>query len=119
MTKGAMGNLANRYRAVLKKCHLMMVFGSLAIAGVFIMVDWSTTLVADLNYIIDTDIHWNDYLYQNYQTRVRTLHDGDTLIINNNTTLIFDFTNYLSATDFGNGGTIIYSMDYIIWTATI
>lgn len=37
MTKGAMGNLVNRYRAVLKKCHLLNVFGSLAIAGMLVM----------------------------------------------------------------------------------
>ena len=107
MTKGAIGNLANRYRAVLKE------FASLAIAGVLIMVDWSTTLAVDLNYIIDTDTHWNDYLYQNYQNRARVLHGGDTLTINNNATVTFDFANPSSATEFGNGGTIIYSMDYI------
>ena len=33
LTKGAIGNLINRYKAVLKKCHLMNTFGSLAVAG--------------------------------------------------------------------------------------
>ena len=33
LTKGAIGNLVNRYRAVLKKCRLINVFGSLAVAG--------------------------------------------------------------------------------------
>lgn len=33
LTKGAIGNLVNRYRAVLKKCHLINVFGSLAVAA--------------------------------------------------------------------------------------
>lgn len=37
LTKGAIGNLINRYRAVLKKCHLMNVFGSLAVAGMLVM----------------------------------------------------------------------------------
>lgn len=37
LSKGAVGNLVNRYRAVLKKCHLMNVFGSLAVAGMLIM----------------------------------------------------------------------------------
>lgn len=32
-TKGAIGNLINRYRAVLKKCNLLNTFGSLAIAS--------------------------------------------------------------------------------------
>lgn len=33
LTKGAIGNLINRYKAVLKKCHLINVFGSLAVAA--------------------------------------------------------------------------------------
>uniref|UniRef100_UPI00307AA64B beta strand repeat-containing protein n=1 Tax=Desulfovibrio sp. TaxID=885 RepID=UPI00307AA64B len=37
LTKGAIGNLINRYKAVLKKCHLMNTFGSLAVAGMLIM----------------------------------------------------------------------------------
>ena len=37
MTKGAMGNLANRYRAVLKKCCLINTFGSLAVAAMLVM----------------------------------------------------------------------------------
>ncbi len=36
-TKGAIGNLINRYRAVLRKCRLLNVFGSLAVAGMLIM----------------------------------------------------------------------------------
>ena len=37
LSKGAVGNLVNRYRAVLKKCHLMNVFGSLAVAALITM----------------------------------------------------------------------------------
>ena len=37
LTKGAIGNLINRYRAVLKKCHLLNVFGSLAMAGMLVI----------------------------------------------------------------------------------
>ncbi|MBQ4567184.1 MAG: autotransporter domain-containing protein [Desulfovibrio sp.] len=36
-TQGAIGNLINRYRAVLKKCRLLNVFGSLAVAGLLVM----------------------------------------------------------------------------------
>ena len=36
-TKGAIGNLINRYRAVLKKCHLLNTFGSLAVASMLVM----------------------------------------------------------------------------------
>ena len=37
LTKGAIGNLVNRYRAVLKKCNLIKTFGSLAIASMLVM----------------------------------------------------------------------------------
>ena len=37
LTQGAIGNLINRYRAVLKKCHLINTFGSLAVASMLVM----------------------------------------------------------------------------------
>ena len=37
MTKGAIGNLLNRYRAVLKKYHLINTFGSLTVAAMLVM----------------------------------------------------------------------------------
>ncbi|WP_446425036.1 hypothetical protein [Mailhella sp.] len=37
LTKGAIGNLINRYRAVLKKCNLINTFGSLAVASMLVM----------------------------------------------------------------------------------
>ena len=37
MTKGAIGNLINKYKTVLKKCRIMNVFGSLAVAGMLVM----------------------------------------------------------------------------------
>lgn len=37
LTKGAIGNLLNRYRAVLKKCCLINVFGSMAVASLLVM----------------------------------------------------------------------------------
>lgn len=36
-TKKVIGNLLNRYRAVLKKCHLLNTFGTLALASAFIL----------------------------------------------------------------------------------
>ena len=37
LTKGAIGNLINRYRAVLKKCNLINTFGSLAVASMLVL----------------------------------------------------------------------------------
>lgn len=47
LTKGAIGNLINRYKAVLKKCHLMNTFGSLAVAGMLIMGGAGMATAAD------------------------------------------------------------------------
>ena len=33
LTKGAIGNLVNKYRSVLKKCRLLNLFGTLALTG--------------------------------------------------------------------------------------
>lgn len=50
LTKGAIGNLVNKYRAVLKKCGLLNVFGSLAVVGA--LVPGGAGLAAAAN--------WND-----------------------------------------------------------
>ena len=47
LTKGAIGNLINRYKAVLKKCHLMNTFGSLAVAGMLVMGGAGVAMAAD------------------------------------------------------------------------
>ncbi len=46
-TKGAIGNLLNRYRAVLKKCHLLNTFGSLAVASMLVMGGVGVAQAAD------------------------------------------------------------------------
>ena len=48
LTKGAIGNLINRYKAVLKKCHLMNTFGSLAVAGMLVMGGAGMAAAADV-----------------------------------------------------------------------
>ena len=51
LTKGAIGNLVNKYRAVLKKCRLLNIFGTLALAGA-LTVGAAGMAVAAVN--------WND-----------------------------------------------------------
>ncbi len=63
LTKGAIGNLINRYKAVLKKCHLMNTFGSLAVAGMLVMggagvavaTDTTSTPAAKSQIVINKD----------------------------------------------------------------
>ena len=50
LSKGAVGNLVNRYRAVLKKCHLMNVFGSLAVAALITMGGSVALAASDVAY---------------------------------------------------------------------
>ena len=50
LTKGAIGNLINRYKAVLKKCTLINVFGSLAVASMLVMGGASAASAADQDY---------------------------------------------------------------------
>ena len=54
LTKGAIGNLINRYKAVLKKCHLLNVFGSLAVAGMLVMGIPQHIAAADISFTDDT-----------------------------------------------------------------
>lgn len=55
LTKGAIGNLINRYKAVLKKCHLMNTFGSLAVAGMLVMGGAGVAGATTAGIIITTD----------------------------------------------------------------
>ncbi len=47
-TRGAIGNLINRYRAVLKKCHLLNTFGSLALAGMLVLGGATVSVAANV-----------------------------------------------------------------------
>lgn len=64
LTKGAIGNLINRYKAVLKKCHLLNVFGSLAVAGMLVMGGAAAAGAADVtwNYANDITVNTGDKL---------------------------------------------------------
>jgi len=46
LTKGAIGNLINRYKAVLTKCNLINVFGSLAVASMLVAGSTGMALAA-------------------------------------------------------------------------
>ncbi len=64
-TRGAIGNLINRYRAVLKKCHLLNTFGSLALAGMLVLGGANTSLAADLT--ITDVVGSNEWYYGSNQ----------------------------------------------------
>ena len=65
LTKGAIGNLINRYRAVLKKCHLLNVFGSLAVAGMLVMGGAAAAGAATWTQSDGTRGEWNNGVVDN------------------------------------------------------
>lgn len=50
-TKKAIGNLLNRYRAVLKKCHLLNTFGTLALASALMAAGAGSALAASWGWV--------------------------------------------------------------------
>ena len=79
LTKGAIGNLINRYKAVLKKCHLLNVFGSLAVAGMLVMGGAAAAGAADVASVGGMN-------YDSLAAAVSAARPGDTV------TLLQDFT---------------------------
>lgn len=60
-TKNAIGNLINRYRAVLKKCTLLNTFGTLAVAGMLLMGSAGIASAGNLTHTV-TDANQNTTL---------------------------------------------------------
>ncbi len=97
LTKGAIGNLVNRYKAVLAKCNLINTFGSLAVAAALVLggagVANAETIALEGDKNIDNSIGmvWDDI-----EKKVKTFNrdylncnlDGSTLTIKNTTNKI-------------------------------
>ena len=100
LTKGAIGNLINRYKAVLKKCHLMNVFGSLAVAAMLVMGGAGGAAAAEFtppgdwwespeNIILTAGEEWtlDSERHENVQTRFIIIHAGASMILKNGSRL--------------------------------
>lgn len=77
LTKGAIGNLINRYKAVLKKCHLMNTFGSLAVAGMLVMGGAGVAVAADPDWGTANEPNTTGYTWTGKET---VTHTGDVYI---------------------------------------
>ena len=77
LTKGAIGNLINRYKAVLKKCHLMNTFGSLAVAGMLVMGGAGVAVAADPDWGTANEPNTTGYTWTGEET---VTHTGDVYI---------------------------------------
>lgn len=91
LTKGAIGNLINRYKAVLKKCHLMNTFGSLAVAGMLVMGGAAAAGAADVETI--TPAQDSKILYYNGNLYFADDTPTDTVVKNDDDTITAKLTN--------------------------
>ena len=73
-TKGAIGNLLNRYRAVLKKCHLLNTFGALVVVGMFSLATPSISFAVDVASVNGTN-------YSSLADAVNAANAGDTVTL--------------------------------------
>lgn len=80
LTKGAIGNLINRYKAVLKKCHLLNVFGSLAVAGMLVMGGAAAAGAAQWQDMPDNPTITIDQ--PNQQNNYADVEKGQTVVVN-------------------------------------
>ena len=80
LTKGAIGNLINRYKAVLKKCHLLNVFGSLAVAGMLVMGGAAAAGAAQWQDMPDNPTITIDQ--PNQQNNYADVEEGQTVVVN-------------------------------------
>ncbi|MCD7984505.1 MAG: autotransporter domain-containing protein [Desulfovibrio sp.] len=81
LTKGAMGNLVNKYRAVLKKCGLLNVFGSLAVAGALVLGGAGSAGAAFDNENTDETVNTTQSLSTCGQAHNVTIESGGTLTV--------------------------------------
>lgn len=85
LTRSAIGNLINRYKAVLKKCHLINTFGSLAIISMLVMSGSGIARAADYdaqilgNSTFDKVYSGNGILSAEDDTLTYTFQPGDTV----------------------------------------
>ena len=102
LTKGAIGNLINRYRAVLKKCNLMNVFGSLAVAGMLVM-GGAGMAIADERPIINNNTVVNG---QSVSGQTSTSWGG-VYYVSNSGSLTLNNSHYSDNVSKGSGGVLL------------
>ena len=101
LSRNTLKNLSKRYKAILKKCCLLNGLGMLLVAGSCLFITPNETMAID--YTIDKDCGGHDFTLENYSTKARVIHDGDTLTILNDATVSFDFEKIFIE---GSGGSI-------------
>ena len=111
-TKGAIGNLLNRYRAVLKKCHLLNTFGSLAVASILCIgsaTDLHAASFPSDNYILTEDIANTQYTIEAGESQIIDLNGHNISILTDGSTIRNE--GQLIINDIDNSGKISSSFE--------
>ena len=104
LTKGAIGNLVNKYRAVLKKCRLLNLFGTLALTGALTvgaagMAGAAPTWGPDQDVVIENSVS----VIQSEQAKNLTIGGaGNSLTVSSNSSHLY----VSGATSLNDGGTL-------------
>jgi len=77
LTKGAIGNLVNRYKAVLKKCNLINTFGSLAVASMLVLGGAGVAgAESTTSRVVGTDLEYTDHTFENITNNDQRIYQG-------------------------------------------
>jgi hypothetical protein len=98
LTQGVLGNLANRYKAVLKKCRLLNVFGTLAVATALTMGSIAPPAAAEIITLGTTGVDGFEQLHLTKNRLDGILLDGGSI----------NLTRGPEAGEYNPGGTIFF-----------
>lgn len=112
LTKGAIGNLINRYKAVLKKCHLLNMFGSLAVAGMLVMGSAGAAAAVTQGSITEDTVITTDTVVQPDQSSEDSTRKSGIIVESGSLTLSIADGNTLTVSNQGttvtSGATRVY-----------
>ena len=112
LTKGAIGNLINRYKAVLKKCHLLNTFGSLAVAGMLVMGSAGAAAAVTQGSITEDTVITTDTVVQPDQSSEDSTRKSGIIVESGSLTLSIADGNTLTVSNQGttvtSGATRVY-----------
>ncbi|MDR2819885.1 MAG: hypothetical protein LBB60_05075, partial [Desulfovibrio sp.] len=106
LTRNALGNLINRYKAVLGKCRLLNVFGSLAVAGMLVAGGAGIAAATEIDISADTNV--SDVTQPDLKNDGAQFSADKTLTINEDATA----AHVTTASD--NTGSIVLNTSYTL-----
>lgn len=128
ITRGAFGNLVNRYKAVLKKCHLINTFGSLAVATLLMLSNAGIAGATSIyhpyagthTYTGETLSYSNtggDSVQAGFVPKDEPYHGNATIILGDDTTKLIE-SNAVGGLFAAQNGHIILNAENVVITST-